>query len=60
MKIGDKVKIIKKRKKGEIHYEKNKYKKGIIISILPKFYVVKLEKGYNECFLESELILDID
>lgn len=60
MKIGDKVKTIRKRKNGEIYYESYKYKKGKIIAILPQYCVVRLEAGYNECFKESELILDTD
>lgn len=55
MKIGDKVIINKKRKSFE---EFNNYKKGKIIQKYENFIVVRLEKGYNECFKESELSLE--
>lgn len=57
MKIGDKVKIKRKRKVGEIYYdEKNNIQEVTVVETHKNFVVVQYEKGYKECFRESELV----
>lgn len=57
MQIGDKVKIKRKRKVGEIYYdEKSSTQEATVVEIYKNFVVVQYKKGYRECFPEKELI----
>lgn len=58
MKIGDKVILRKTNKNGQWWQNKETYRKGTIINIYPTYYLVRCEEGYNECFRESELMLE--
>lgn len=57
MKIGDKVKIITKRKTGEIYYDEQKSTRtATVVGKYKNFIVIQYSKGYKECFRESELV----
>lgn len=57
MKIGDEIKVKRKKKTGEVYYtEENSEKKATIVDICKNFIVIQYKEGYRECFRESELI----
>jgi len=58
MNIGDRVIVYKNKQKDEsAKFGDKKKRKGVIIGNHNNYYVVKLGKGYNECFRANELVL---
>ena len=55
MEIGDRVVIGRNRKRGVTSFYEYITKKGKIIKKYPNFYLVRLDKGYCECFRKEDL-----
>lgn len=55
MQIGDRVIVGRRKKRGAVNFYEYIVKKGKIIKEYPNFYLVRLDKGYCECFRKEEL-----